>query len=202
MTDLKDYSGPLMEGDYTPQQWMMEFSKETLADLLYDICKLYIRLSGDYENCIAKRWGWDEVHPITLEAWKDHDPLVWRWLYHNRLKINESQNDIEAYLKWQQVHPGVGGLYPTKVELKGPNEGEFTITKCNSLEYWERVGDDAKIEAICSECGTDWILWQNAAEMINPKMKVTAVKLPPRKSKDEIACKWNVRIEEKTRIGL
>jgi hypothetical protein len=33
------------------------------------------------------------------------------------------------------------------------------------------------------------------SEAINPKMKVTALKLPPRKSKDEIACRWEIGLE-------
>jgi hypothetical protein len=31
---------------------------------------------------------------------------------------------------------------------------------------------------------------------INPKVKVTPLKLPPRKSPDEIACQWEYKIEE------
>ncbi|MCP4595985.1 hypothetical protein [Neptuniibacter sp.] len=195
MTDLVDYSGPILEGELTPQESMMRFSKETLADVLHDLCKLYVRLSGDYENCIARRWGWDEVHPITLEAWQAHDPLAYRWLFRKRFRLHESESDVEAFLKWQQIHPAVGGLYPTKVEMKGHNYGVFTIIKCRSLEYWERIGDNNKIKVICSECGTDWASWQYAAEMINPNMKVTALKVPPRRTEEDIACQWEVSLE-------
>jgi hypothetical protein len=32
--------------------------------------------------------------------------------------------------------------------------------------------------------------------LINPKVKLKALKLPPRKSKDEIACQWEITLEE------
>jgi surfactin synthase thioesterase subunit len=34
------------------------------------------------------------------------------------------------------------------------------------------------------------------AHYLNPKMQVIALKLPPRKGKDEIACVWEFRVEE------
>jgi hypothetical protein len=39
-------------------------------------------------------------------------------------------------------------------------------------------------------------LFEIRAKAINPKMKVTPLKLPPRKSKDEIACQWEFRLDE------
>jgi hypothetical protein len=48
---------------------------------------------------------------------------------------------------------------------------------------------------ICQECcGTANLVTQ--AQLFNPNIKVRPLKLPPRKSKDEIACKWEFSLEE------
>jgi len=39
-------------------------------------------------------------------------------------------------------------------------------------------------------------LFNNTARSINPKMVGRPLKLPPRASKDEIACVWEFKIEE------
>jgi len=38
-------------------------------------------------------------------------------------------------------------------------------------------------------------MFQRIAAYFNPKMKATALKLPPRKSEDDIACRWEFKIE-------
>jgi len=39
-------------------------------------------------------------------------------------------------------------------------------------------------------------LLQIRAHAINPKMKATPLKLPPRTSKDDVHCQWEFRIED------
>lgn len=193
MTQLEDYSGELIEGEFEPAELMMKFSKEKLTILLNHVAKLYMRLSGDYENVIAKRWGQDSVAECTYEAFKQNDPLAIKWFIHDIFKIGG--NDVVTFMKWQQVHPAVGMILPTKVEVDNPSHGILTIPRCPVLEYFERTEHSDNIEAICSAHGTDWKLWQDAAKAINPRIKVIAMKVPPRENKDEIACQWEVKLE-------
>jgi hypothetical protein len=44
-------------------------------------------------------------------------------------------------------------------------------------------------------CDLDFRAFDKIARFFNPKMKVTALKLPPRKSKDDVACQWEFKLE-------
>ena len=40
-------------------------------------------------------------------------------------------------------------------------------------------------------------IFMKMAHFYNPKMKVTALKLPPRRSVDDICCQWEFKIDRK-----
>ena len=193
MTDLPDYSGDLMEGEYEPLAFIESFSKETLAKLVYDLSKLYVVLSGHFENAIEKRYGREHIHEISLEAFTEADPTLIKWLFKDDLGIKG--NDVATYLKLVQAHPGAGFIYTTEVELENPTHGFFSFTHCPTLEFWERTNDDEHIEQVCTVGGTDWKLFRGLAKTINPKLNVELVKHPPRESKDEVPCRWEVTLE-------
>ena len=191
MGELKDYSGGLISGGTDPQMLLRSFSKEALANLLSQATRLYLRLSGDYENTITKRWGGDVSFECTVEAWDNHCPFNKESVCQ---ALNIGGNDVEAYLKYMQMNPGLGLLYPMEWELKSPNQGIMTVTRCISLEYFERTGQDEYIRKCCGPEGFEWHGFNLAARLFHPEMKVTALKNPPRKSKDEIACRWEVTL--------
>ena len=70
----------------------------------------------------------------------------------------------------------------------------MTATRCPALELLELVGDTRRLKNACEEiCVPGMDL---TGKEINPKMQCRATKLPPRASKDEIACQWEYWIEE------
>ena len=66
-----------------------------------------------------------------------------------------------------------------------------TIRKCRTLEYLE-AREPERIVPMCHVLGKPVM----EKYLINPNIQVTPLKLPPRKSKDEIACQWEFKIEE------
>jgi hypothetical protein len=192
MTELADYSGGLISGSTDPQMLLRSFSKEALARLLSQANRLYLRLSGDYENTITRRWGSDVSFECTVEAWDEHCPFNKECICK---ALNIDGNDVEDYFKYMQMNPGLGLLYPMEWELRSPHHGVMTITRCISLEYFEKTGQDEYIRKCCGPEGFEWHGFNLAARLFHPGMKVTALKNPPRKSKDEIACRWEVKLE-------
>jgi hypothetical protein len=39
-------------------------------------------------------------------------------------------------------------------------------------------------------------LYQKTASYFNPRIKMSPLKLPPRQRSDEIACRWEIKLEE------
>jgi hypothetical protein len=101
-------------------------------------------------------------------------------------------NDVEALIKATQMSP-YAWVLDRHFELKGPRLGIWTVTRCPTLLALEKEGEGRE-SRICGQVETR--LFEIRAKAINPKMKVTPLKLPPRKSKDEIACQWEFSLDE------
>ncbi|MCP4595986.1 DUF6125 family protein [Neptuniibacter sp.] len=194
MAELTDYSGDLMEGEFSPEMVLENFSKETLIKLVRYISKLYVRLGGDHENAVERRWGAEAAHEVGDEAWMYHRSILRKWL--QEVFDYQHGSDVEIYMKYHQINPAGGLLYPTKWEMISPTHAIYTILACDTLEYWERIKDDTNICRMCLDGGYEWKFFQAEAQAVNPKMKVTMLKSPPRQSEDEIACQWEFKIEE------
>lgn len=106
--------------------------------------------------------------------------------------LNIKGNDVEAYFKIMQLRP-MQVVLTTQYELKNPEHGIYTILKCPVLERVEREGEGRE-RIICHVDHVESV--KVCAELFNPKMKTRPLKLPPRKSPDEIPCQWEFKIEE------
>jgi hypothetical protein len=187
MGKLKDYSGPLRQNVK-----LTDFSSETLARLVVAAAKLYVGLDGLWYNLIKERFGEQMACELDRELWRRAEPFE---VNRTREALNIMGSDVASFLKFCQCDPGSGVFMDMDVELSDENHGIMTIKRCNSLEYFERHG-----ETVLQKNACDIDVWgfPKAASRFNPDMKVTPLKLPPRKSKDGIACQWEVKIEKKT----
>ena len=80
------------------------------------------------------------------------------------------------------------------MELKSPHHGVFTVTHCPTLLELEREGEGRE-ERICQQL--ELRLFRMQAEFFNPEIQVQGLKLPPRKSKDDVHCQWEFKLEPK-----
>jgi len=187
MEELRDYSGPLR-----PDLKMEDFSKAALVRLWQAAGKLYVGLDGVWYSLIREKYGEDVARELDAELWRREAPLEVR---RNREAMNIWGDDVEAVLKFLQVDPGGGAIFPEfTCEMKDRNTGILTVKRCLGLEYYERHGETELQKHACEVLDAEG--FQQAASLFNPKIKVTPLKLPPRKSKDEIACQWEFKMEE------
>ena len=66
----------------------------------------------------------------------------------------------------------------------------MTVMKCRTLDYFEKA-EPERIVPMCQHLEKPVI----EKYMINPKIKVTPLVLPPRKSPEDIACRWEFKLE-------
>lgn len=185
MKELADYSG-----DFDPQLKLQDFSKDALIKLLITAGRLYTGVDPLWVAAMRKRFG-DRVA-------FDYDKEIWQAGTLNEVRrvtraLDITGSDVAAVFKYFQFSPGFGVLFDIDWDLRDRNYGIMTVTHCSGVLWWERNGDNALQKFTCEEIEKP--MFQRIAEYFNPKMKATALKLPPRERENDIACRWEFKIE-------
>jgi hypothetical protein len=184
MTERNDY-----DGDFDSKIQFGDFSKEFLLKALKSYARYVHKLDGTWYLSLKKRAGDDLAFETDLDVWRTmevHDVRSTCELY------GIKGNDVEALIKATQMSP-YAWVLERHFELKSPRLGIWTVTRCPTLLALEKEGEGRE-SRICGQVETR--LFEIRAKTINPKMKVTPLKLPPRQKKDEIACQWEFRLDE------
>ncbi len=183
--DLADYSG-----DFNPNLKLEDFSKEALIKLLVAAGKLYVGVDPLWVSTMRERYGDRVAFDLDKEIWQAGTTID---VHRTAKALNIIGNDVEAVFKYFQISPGFGILFDLDWDLKDSNHGIMTVTRCSGVTYWEKNQDHALQKFTCEEIEIP--MFQRIAEYFNPKMKATALKLPPRNGENDIACQWEFKIE-------
>ncbi len=183
---LSDYSCELR-----PVLRYEDFSSEALVRLWIATAKSYILIDAIWMDAVRKRYGDEIARELDMEVWRTVTP-------HDVRRITEAMNitgkDVAAVLKFLQVEPGAGAVFPEcECELLDPNHGILTVKRCLGLDYCERHESWDTLQYACEVLDAECI--PQAAHCINPDIKVIPLKLPPRQSKDEPACIWEFKLD-------
>jgi len=191
MEDLKDYSGDVRE-----VVRFEDLSKDALVRLAKAYCKIYLGYMGIWDTLLKEKMSADEVAMLNLEAYLRSA----RYFEAPRVMeaMNIQGNDVVTLIKLLQMIPDGSreDTYLTDYDIKNNNLAIMTIKVCPTLLYWERKGDQKSIEHVCSLGGLEELSIVEYARCVNPDIKIVPLKLPPRKSKDDIACQWKLKLGE------
>jgi len=187
MADLEDYSG-----EFRPDARLQDFSKDTVARLWRSNSLLYMMLGGLWFDLVKDKVGEEKALEWEKEVWLKRGGSV------NDMRgvmevLNIKGDDVATLFKTFQFAPGEAGWIDIECELKNNHHGILTATRCPALEIFELGGDTKRQKHACEDICVPGM--QLSGEFINPRMKCRALKLPPRKSKDEIACQWEFKLE-------
>lgn len=184
MPELNDYSGP-----FKPDLKFEDFSKEFLLKLMNVWQYAWLQMAGAWYNAIKKRWGSDAANECEQEAWVSMAERVNpRYAKIANIQLNTVLDSLKACQL--PLDNNIGGLFPVEYEIINPNHVILTVTQCRTLLYLEK-SEPERIYPLC-HINEPPIMEKY---VINPKVKVIPLKLPPRKSPDEIACKWELKLE-------
>ena len=188
MKELQDYSG-----EFVPNLKWQDFSKDALIGLLTECQRALIMLDGFWHTKVAAELGIEKADAWGAEVWgKDY---VRRMVPRIMKTMNIEGNDVETYMKYLQVDPGLPlELWDCHVDLKDKNNAVWTVNRCPSLLFMEKEGQGRET-IVCQ--GMEFEAIKGYARFFNPAIKVTPLKLPPRKSQDELPhCQWEFNLEE------
>jgi len=184
MPEMNDYSGPLK-----PDLSFEDFSKEFLLKLMQIWQHGWLHMTQSWYESAKERFGSEAANECELAAWV----RVGEKVNPRYAKVaNIELTDIASCLKCLQLPLDnlSGGVFKADFDIKSKNVAIVTNRRCRSLEFFEEK-DPERIDTLCPAEGPVMEKY-----LVHPKAKATPLKLPPRKSKDEIACQWEFRIEE------
>ena len=186
MEELVDYSGK-----FDPKFSHDRFGKETLLKLLNAYSAYLQRIDGYWYLTVMEKWGNEEALDCDLKVWEKAQ--VYELKTTTRL-FNIQGDDVVTAMKAMQASPWMW-IYDYDMDIKNNNHAVLTIKTCPTLLSLEKEGTGRE-KPLCQ--GMEPKLMGIIAHYFNPAMTATALKLPPRKSKDEIACQWEFKLEPKT----
>ncbi|MCX5998463.1 MAG: DUF6125 family protein [Chloroflexi bacterium] len=187
MRELQDYSGA-----FDPNLRLGDFSKEALLRLFTAACKDYLGIDGTWLTLMRRKVGDETAFRYSDEVWQSGTEAEVR---RTRQALNIRGDDVSAVLKYLQfTTSGGGGLFECTCELHDRNHGMYTVLRCPSLDYFERHGDMKLLKHACENVCIPYN--QRSADCFNPRIKWVPTKLPPRESKKDIACQWEIKLEQ------
>ena len=183
MKELTDYSG-----EFNPHIEFKDFSRDFLLGLLNAYSGYILRVDGFWYLTVKDRNGDDEAFTCDMQVWE----RMQVYELEMTCKLFKIQgNDVATMMKAMQMSPWMW-IYTYNIEFKGPNHSILTITHCPTLLALEREGQGRE-QRICQVLEPR--MFRIAADFFNPKIEVRALKVPPRKIKDDICCQWDFSLK-------
>ena len=179
--ELDDYSGP-----YKPGLKFEDFSKEALVRLLRAYRTIFVGLMGMWNTVNRERMSVEEAFGLDADV------------YERQLRKFEV-----PLLKIFQMCPDGAGeeFYEFDYDLKNRDHAVLTFTKCPSLFYFEAKGSEQDVRCLCGPGGVEDRAFVEFCRLLNPRMKSTALQVPPRADKSGICCRWEFKVDREGDAG-
>jgi len=188
--ELNDLSGP-----FNPDLTFDTFSKEFILKLMQVWQYAWLHLSECWYREVQKRFGRQAADECEVGAWCNMAERVNpRYAKIGNIELNTVVDSMKVLQL--PLDNTIGGLYPITTEVINENHVVWTIHRCRSLEYFE-AKEPERIQAVCH--GTEKKVIERY--LVNRRIRLTPLKLPPRDNPEQIACKWEAVMMEENQWG-
>ena len=185
MPELTDLSGP-----FDPNVRFEDFSKDFLLKIMKVWQYAWLTLSEDWYDAVVEQCGQEKANLCERAAWLNMGAKVNpRYAKIANIPLNTVLDSVKAMCL--PLDNTLGGLFPVEYDIRDENHVIMTVRDCQGLRYWEKTAPE-RIPWVCSD---HWCMEQIRNYLINRNIRVTALKLPPRKNRDEIACQFELTLE-------
>jgi len=176
-----------------------DFSKEFLIKLLKLWMNWYISMAMIWWVKVGDIIGKKAADKLLPEVWealaKDGmEPFV--QMLGPKYKTVADIKTLEEGLKASLLVPDGAlnkNLWDGHTIWKGPDRVITCVTHCVMMEFYEGIDSVESCKELCEVAEVRG----GEAYFIHPNIKVTALKMPPRKSPDEPFCVWEYRMMDK-----
>lgn len=166
---------------------LTKLSKEELIRLVKVYSRLFLAFDGFYFLVAEEKFGYQAALDLDTKAWEGYFPYEARLLRKTLGIREEGITGIIETLKQSAFVP----CMEQRIEELSDKRAVFALYKCPSLEAMEKAG---RTEFTCEPVGTK--VFQKYAESMVPGVKVRFLDGPPRKSPEDVSCKWEFALEE------
>lgn len=186
--ELKDYCGP-----FKPDLRYSDFSREQLAKMYVKAQEYLMEVVLAFTFHIAEKYGPEAMAEAGRDVWINRMTHTWFRIVSDM--IGCEGNDIEAVMKAMQIQVDYGpDNFEVTFEMPSKDRGVCTCHRCRGVEMAEAFGITEELKEFCAadaEMLAEWV------KLFNPDIEVNYPVLPPRKSKDDICCKFEFTYKSK-----
>lgn len=163
-------------------------SRDELVELVKLSSRMILALDGFWYLSVKELGGNDKALDVDNWVWDK----VMKFCVDELARIQGVQGrDVADYMK--VMHPRPEGLVlEERVEILNRNDAIRAVTYCPTIVAMEKEGEGRDAVHCTATCGE---MRKKHSRLFNPAIKVTCLKVPPRKSKDDIFCQFEYRIQ-------
>jgi hypothetical protein len=181
--EMNDYTGP-----YNPDLTFNDLSKDLILKLMQVWQYAWLHMTEAWYDAVKEKVDKETADLCETAAWcRIGERVNPRFAKVANIELNTVLDSMKCLQL--PLDNTTGGLFPAQVEVINPNHVIWTIPQCRSLQYFEAKAPE-RIKYVCYENEKRVI----ERYLINRKIKLTPLKLPPRNSPNEIACKWEAKM--------
>jgi len=157
-------------------------SREEAVKYLKFLSGLAIAVDGLWFMAVEKATGYDKALEMDVDVWVGYAKVVVKRI---RRDFRIHGTGLEALKEIISHDPMWWSMGEFKILEDSPGRLVFEVRDCPSLMAMEKMGRE---KLTCEPVEGAYL--QALAAAVDPGIKVQALKLPPRKSPDEICCRW------------
>lgn len=162
-------------------------SRDELIELVKLSCRMMLAVDGFWYLSVKELAGNDKALERDNWVW---DKVMKFYVGELAKLLNVQGRDVADYMKVMNPRPEALAI-EERVEVLNRDDAIRTVTYCPTIAALEKEGEGR--DAIhCSAACTG--MRHKHAKLFNPAISVTCVKIPPRKSKDDIFCQFEYKI--------
>ncbi len=189
--ELKDYSGP-----FKPDLRLTDFSREQLARMYMTANDYFLETAIAFALHITAKYGLDAMYEAMYDVWVNKLTIPFHRMVTEGL--HAKGDDVESIVKGLQVILDWGPVtHDITFEMPSKDRAMITCHRCLGVDLAEAIGGDFGQAVLLKICQLDVDTTEEWARHFNPNMVANCLALPPRKSKDDPACKWEFTYKSK-----
>jgi len=165
-------------------------SREEAIKYLKFLSGLAIAVDGLWFMAVEKATGYDKALEMDVEVWVGYAKVVVKRIRRNFDINGTGLQSLKEIISHDPMWWSMGDL---KMVEDSPSRLAFEVIDCPSLMAMEKMGRE---KLTCEPVEGAYL--EALAAAVDPEIKVQALKLPPRKSPDEVCCRWAFVLERES----
>ena len=166
-----------------------ELSREELIKRAQLTSEMALVVDGLWFLAAEKATGFESALDMDIDVWK-------RYVHVSAKRIRKyfdlELTGLEGIKEFMKYDPMWDAIAFELID-DSPHQLIFQVRSCQSLEAMEKMGRELlTCEAV------EGAYLEELARIVDPRIRVQPLKLPPRASPDEICCQWVFTLEDIT----